>query len=110
MCCLIAITTLTMIVVVCTMIFSFAASYLKVESGDNSDYAQTLFLLFRTISKLKSSSGDKSLKDFLMDHDDEDQVIPNINLSSEDAGVQDEESDSDQEEDQHALGVLALSS
>ena len=53
------------------------------------------------MSELKESSpGDKSLKDFLMDHDDEDQALLNINLSSEDMGVQDEESYSNQEEDQ----------
>ena len=40
----------------------------------------------------ETSPGDKFLKDFLMYHNDEDQALLNINLSSEDMGVQNEKS------------------
>ena len=43
-----------------------------------------------------------------MDYYDKDKALLNINLSSEDIGVQDQESDSIQE-DQDALGNLAQS-
>ena len=45
-----------------------------------------------------------------MDYYDKDKALHNINLSSEDIGVQDQESDSNQEEDQDTLSDLAQSS
>ena len=42
-----------------------------------------------------------------MDYYNKNKALLNINLSSEDTGVQDQESDSNQEEDQDALGNLA---
>ena len=60
------------------------------------------------MSKIESFPREKSLQDFLMDHNDEDQALLNIDLSTEGVGdLWDKESDCDQKEDQGTLGALA---